>query len=323
MTAGQGRSSPHAVRALKDGWPADAEVSKWLSSYRPKKVRSEVWDGPLAAFVVKEAGRLVVELDTMKRFVRVLSRIGAWCVDNGIPLDVETVLDPDTIERFLLLGAAGEPDSTLSTWRGELRRIGPALTRSAPWEPPIKGFSRKTLPAPYSEREVRLILRDAAHQSTPLKSRSTLAIVALGLGAGLDGRWNCKIKGTEVEADEGGLVVNVPGPLPRTVPIRDCFSETVRSFAEEAGDGPFVGRLTNDLNAPNEITRNAVIDQNRVLLQSGRLRSTWLVAQLNAGTHIAVVTGAAGMTRIDTLRDLMEFVRLPSDDDATAQLRRA
>src|SRR4051794_34184720 len=100
MTANHGRASRHAVRALKVGWPAEAEVSAWLSAYRPTSVKSEIWNGPLGTFVVEQAGRLVVDLETMKRCARVLSRLGAWCIGNGIALDVETVLDPDTVERF-------------------------------------------------------------------------------------------------------------------------------------------------------------------------------------------------------------------------------
>jgi hypothetical protein len=246
-----------------------------------------------------------------------------WSDRAGIARDVEAVLDPETVERFVRAQARELPEPTVATWRSDLRRLGPVLTKYAPWEPPAKRLARPTLPRPYSERELRLIHRDAPRQQTAIRSQATVALVVLGLGAGLDGRWNCKIHGTDVDVVDSRVVVRVPEPHPRQVPVRDAFAESVLLLADDAGPGLLVGRAPHDKNLPNEIARSAVIHQGRLTLNAARLRSTWLVAQLSAGTHIAVVTRAAGMTRIDTLRDLMQYVREPTDTEAAEQLRRA
>ena len=39
-----------------------------------------------------------------QRVVRVLSRLAAWTATEGLPLDPEVVLDPDTVERFIAVG---------------------------------------------------------------------------------------------------------------------------------------------------------------------------------------------------------------------------
>ncbi len=50
-----------------------------------------------------------------------------------LSLDREVILDPDTVERLVEVGLAG--DRSRATYRAVLRRAGPRLTKQAPWEP--------------------------------------------------------------------------------------------------------------------------------------------------------------------------------------------
>jgi hypothetical protein len=43
-----------------------------------------------------------------RRVVRVVARLAAWAVGEGLPLDVEVVLDPDTVERFVVVRLADD-----------------------------------------------------------------------------------------------------------------------------------------------------------------------------------------------------------------------
>ncbi len=307
---------------MKTPWESESAVMTWLTSYRPKMIDPMLWDDGVGDFVRAEVGRLAVDLETMKRFTRALARLAAWCVRNGIALDVESVLDPDTVERFLILSGATEADSTVATWRCELRRIGPALTKQAAWEPAPPGVSRPSLPPPYGQREVRLLERDAGGQATPHRSRLVRGVVALGLGVGLDGRWNAKIVGSDVQQTCDGVVVAVPAPQPRVVTARARYADELLALAERAGSGPLLGG-NGSKNVSNRIAAAARIDRGRLTLHVGRLRSTWIVAQLTAGTHVGVVLTAAGIERLESLRDLIAFIALPAADAAADQLRRA
>ena len=86
--------------------------------------------------------------------MRVLARLAAWAVGEGLPLDVEVVLDPDTVERFVAVGLAD--DRSRATYRAVLRRVGPLLTTKAPWESRQRGVARRQVAVPYTAQEIDL-----------------------------------------------------------------------------------------------------------------------------------------------------------------------
>jgi hypothetical protein len=55
-----------------------------------------------------------------------MSRLATWALGEGMALDAELLLDPDTVERFVTQGLKGY--SSRATYRSVLRRIGPLLT---------------------------------------------------------------------------------------------------------------------------------------------------------------------------------------------------
>ena len=108
-------------------------------------------------------GQMVTDLGlgdsaSATRTKRVLRRVVAWSVTEGIPLDREIILDPDTVERFVEMGLS--TDRSRATYRSTLRRVGPLLTRRAPWQPRPVAVPRRALARPYTEREVALLLDD-------------------------------------------------------------------------------------------------------------------------------------------------------------------
>ncbi|MDQ6947046.1 MAG: hypothetical protein M3256_12470 [Actinomycetota bacterium] len=136
--------------------PADLE---WLDSYRPQRIGGDVWLA-VRPFVVD--GAVTLGLDDgagARRVVRVLAQLGAWAVAEGLPLDVEVVLDPDTVERFVAVGLAD--DRSRATYRAVLRRVGPRLTRRAPWEARAATVARRQVAVPYTVDEIRGLRDDA------------------------------------------------------------------------------------------------------------------------------------------------------------------
>jgi hypothetical protein len=57
-----------------------------------------------------------------RRTARQLRRLSDWATGEGFPLDREVILDPDTVERFVEVGLAG--DRSRGTYRAVLRRVG-------------------------------------------------------------------------------------------------------------------------------------------------------------------------------------------------------
>src|SRR5207302_3530882 len=119
--------------------------------------------------------------------------------------------------RFISVGIKG--NRSRRTYRSTLRRIGPLLTTKAPWEPQAEAVNRRRVAAPYSSDELEALWRDAQHQATPARLRAGQALIALGAGAGLDGRWSTRVSAGDVVRRDGIVFVRVGEPVAREVPV--------------------------------------------------------------------------------------------------------
>ncbi len=166
-------------------------VAGWLTSYCPQSIDPVTW-AAVRPFVLGCAERLQLDRPaSATRLVRVLVRLAAWALGEGLPLDAEIVLDPETVERFIAIGLA--VGRSRATYRAELRRVGPLLTRTAPWEPRPAPVARRLVAVPYTAAQIEGLCVDAEHQPTPARRRAAHALLALGAGAGLDGRWVARV----------------------------------------------------------------------------------------------------------------------------------
>ena len=125
------------------------------------------------------------------------SRSHSGPVGEGIALDRELVFDPDTVERFV--AASPGSDASRATYRAVLRRIGPlsdpqgtvGATKAAGEQTPGGG-------PVHGRTELALLSTDARQQPTEGQRRAARALIALGAGAGLDGRWCTRVRAEDV-----------------------------------------------------------------------------------------------------------------------------
>jgi hypothetical protein len=236
-----------------------------------------------------------------------------------MPLDWEVVLDPDTVERFISVGIKG--DRCRGTYRSMLRRLGPLLTAKAPWEPRAEAVNRRRVASPYSDEELEILWRDAQHQATPARHRAGVALIALGAGAGLDGRWSTRVATEDVIRRDGVVFVRVGDPSARLVPVLARWEQVVLELAESAGDEFVVGGRSLAINRAGDLTRKFVVGHGHPKLSAPRLRSTWLVHHLTIGTRLPELARAAGMVGVTVLSDLLSDMAPLSDERAAVMLR--
>ena len=296
------------------------EVASRIDAYVPRDITPLLWETTLRPFVVP-ALRAAEPQGTasMEQYARVLTLISAWCVEQGLPLDIEVVLDPDTVERFFSTGLTQIPSR--GTYRTVLRRLGRHLTRRAPWAPRPEPMTRRKVALPYSPEELRSLTLDAERQSTPARRQAATACIALGAGAGLDGRWLRKVRGTDVSVIEGAVLVTVGEPRARRVPVLKTYEDDLLRLAEAAGDGLLVGGSSPHRNRTNKLAARFEKGMTHPKLSVPRLRSTWIVTHLALGTRLPELLDAAGTSRIETFDELLAHV--PGlDPEATRQLLR-
>ena len=297
------------------------DVAEWLADYQPQDIPADEWaDAGLRAFVTDQ----IVRLDPpgvarAKKCARQLARLAWWCHRQGMDLDVEQVLHPDTVERYCEVALANDPHR--GDYRSVLRSIGPALTSKAPWQPPPAPMKARKVAPPYAAATVAAFVHDMTRQSTPFRRQSFTAMVALGLGAGLDGRWLHRVHGGDVDQVDGITVIEVPDPAPRVAPVRARWATTVLELAEQAGDGLLFGGERPSKNLVNRRAGDFDLGKDTPKPNAARLRSTWLVAHLAAGTRLPELVEAAGLQGITTLSDLLPYIERLSPAEARALLQ--
>jgi hypothetical protein len=300
---------------------ADDETEQRIVSYRPTKVDASTWVA-IRPFVLDSVRRLPPKgWPVAIRTLRVLTQLTAWAVRQGIVLDPEMVFDPDTIERFVVEGLA--KNSSRATYRADLRRVAPLLTTKAPWEPRLTVLPRRQVAPPYTLAELEVLRSDGMRQRTPERRRAARGLIALGAGAGLDGRWATQIRARDVVADGVTTLLRVGPPSARTVPVLAHWEQEMAELAATAKQEFLVGGFSVSRNRASALLSRLEVPPGHPRLSLSRLRSTWLCWHLNAGTRLPELVAAAGLQGTAMLSDLLCFVPALPEDDALRALRGA
>jgi hypothetical protein len=199
--------------------------------------------------------------------------------------------------------------------------LGPLLTKRAPWEPRPASVARRQVAPPYTANEVKLLRSDAIVQPTAPRRRAARAMLALGLGTGLDGRWAMRVRASDVVASASGVFVRVGEPSARSVVALAEWDDDLIDLAATAGDEFLVGGHSTSTRRTGHLTDGLMVPTGHPRLAPARLRSTWLVTHLRAGTRLPELCRAAGLQGVTVLSDLLEVVEPLAEPAATAMLR--
>jgi len=229
-------------------------------------------------------------------------RLGAFAEQRGLELSPGVLLDASVVERFVIEGCRSLSPATRRTLRTNLRALGRSLERYP--QPAPVALPRERAKPPYSRVQIDGFLRLAAAQSTAARRMRCQALVCLGAGAGVIAGELRHVRGTDVAARSGGVLVAVAGRRARTVPVLHHYHELLLEAAGFAGERLIVGgRGSARLNITGELSRRLSRDSSLARLEPGRLRSTWLLAcaqQIGLGAFMQ----AAGVASSQRLGDL-------------------
>lgn len=284
------------------------EARAAIAAYVPCSLSAEA--GAFARAIVERAapstpGRAKALLFAAGRFAAFAERVGR-------ELCAGVLLSPATIERFILEGCGDVSPATRRTLRTSLRALARAGERHP--EPAPVPLPRERAKPSYSPAEIAGYLRLAAAQSTEAKRMRSRALVCLGAGAGIIASELRQLRGHDVIASEGGVLVRVGGRRARSVPVLACYRQPLLEPAAFAGSGLICGgRDPGRRNVSDELCKALSADSSLPRLEAGRLRSTWLVAcaeQIGLGAFMQ----AAGVRCSQRLGDLAE--QLPAATEA-------
>jgi hypothetical protein len=303
--------SCHDIKYI--GVMADAMVAGAVARFNPRASRD------VATFA--KAVTLAADPSTparAKALLFALTKLGAFAVSVGLELDPERCLAPSTIERFIVTEGRTMTGPTRRTLRSNLRFVAARVLVHNP--PAPMALSRERAKAPYSEEELTAYFSLAAHQPTEARRRRALGLLCLGAGAGLMGADLRCVKGTDVVARSGGLLVEVRGTRPRVVPVLGRFHDVLKASADFAGSHYVVGGndpYRHNVTTPLISSLSGGGDLPR--LETTRLRSTWLVATAEA-IGLKAFLDAAGVICTQRLGDLVAGIEGPSERDVVVLL---
>lgn len=260
---------------------------------------------------------------TSRRYRSHAAAFAAWAYRETGATSSADIFGLELIERYIEVGMPGAKESTRATRRSVLRRIAMHANPTLAMAPAPSPIAYRRVRAPYAAHEVAAYFRLAGAQPTPGRKSSLLAVLALGLGCGLDCADLGWVRGTDVSATAGGVAVMVGGRRSRRVVCLSCHEERLADLAAAAGEDLLIGGSVLGRHNVTSVTLGRLLqDASMPPLVVSRLRSTWFVSHLAANTPLPVIMHAAGLRTVRPLEDLLQFAPRHTDAD-TARLLRA
>lgn len=229
------------------------------------------------------------------------TRMAAWTLETTGSAD-SSIFTPRNVDVWATKANPHRSNGWQVSSRSALRRVGRAVNPQAwPHESALVG--PVPLSSPYTADEEGAFLL-AAGLPRAANRVGRLWAAGASLGAGLNGVEILAAHISDVrEVAEGRLAIQVRGRNERLVPIRACWTQTVRqaiSLATEQQpdtNGRFIcsDRVANAAKVANHIS---IGDQ---FLQLRRARATWVAAHLRAGTPLPTLRKIAGPLSARTL----------------------
>jgi integrase len=246
------------------------------------------------------------------------ARLAAFAESVGLELELGVLLSEPVIERFVLVGCEGVSPATRRTLRTNLRALARSLERYREPDPVV--LPRERAKPAYSDEQIDGYVRLAACLSTRRRRMRATALICLGAGAGVIAGELRHVRGSDVVARSGGVIVCVSGRRARSVPVLARYRQPLLEAAAFAGETFIVGgREPGRRNLTDELCRALSADHSLPRLESGRLRSTWLVACAERiGLHAFM--HAAGIRCSQRLGDLAAELPAATEPELVALL---
>lgn len=227
----------------------------------------------------------------------------AWLAATGIEVTEESLVDPDLVQRWALHALADLSAGTAANYRSRLSRLAVVVHGSARPAP----LHASDPCEPYTRAEENAFVVWAGSLRTDRLRLDLTAAVLLGFGIGATAAELVETEGGDVTVTRtGAVVVRVDEPRARVVPVRARCAQPLLDLARDAGPGPLfkpgvAGRLGK--NAISNTVTAALKDADPRLprLTAQRMRATWIVRHLEAGTDLRVLAAAAGLDDIGSL----------------------
>jgi integrase len=217
------------------------------------------------------------------------------------------IFSPPVIDRFTSQGLPQYTKAGRNTMRSRLRRMADVLLGDEREPDRERPMGNSDTVRPYSQAEIAALYSWATGQPDGERYSSAMTLLALGLGAGLTGSEIARLKIGDIQVDDKGVIVHVAGTRPRDVPVLREWEGMLLERVTGRDAGSWAFREGREGENRNLVTDFAARSRGEVGLQARRMRATWIVHHLDAGTPLAALLVAAGFQSAEPLGKFVKF----------------
>lgn len=231
-----------------------------------------------------------------------------WCWrTRGLPLKRERVFRRSIADDFVQRGMPGYLAGSRATHRSSLYRVIEALDTDS------SGAAGRPIPRraptePYTAAEVAQLHSWAVAQGTERRRIDAMMLLVLGLGCGLTSKELQAVRVEDLIIRPNLAQVTVWDSRPRVVPISPVWSERLGTVSPQLVRGTWAFRPGRSSARDGQITDFLMRARTNHDIRPVRMRATWLIEHLAAGTSPAELLRISGLQQLAALDRLMKFV---------------
>ncbi|WP_136042256.1 MULTISPECIES: hypothetical protein [unclassified Microbacterium] len=231
----------------------------------------------------------------------------AWQT-RGLDLDVARIFRRRVVEEYVHRGMESFTRGSKATYRSVLLTIVGAVTPPSDVPFPIP---RSDPTPPYTSAEIAVLRSWASAQGSAVRRRDAAVLLAMGFGAGLATRELLSVRTGDVDIRGDEIHILVWSGRPRLVPVLTAWQPGLRAAINELGDDQWVFRVGRTGVRSAQVTDFLHRGHTTKLdVRPARMRTTWLLAHLQAGTPPRDLLRIAGLEHLAALDRIRQF--LPS-----------
>lgn len=229
----------------------------------------------------------------------------AWQT-KGLELDTKAIFRRRLVEEYVHRGMTTYARSSRATYRSVLLAIVDAVTPTS--EQPFR-IPRSEPTPPYPPAEIAALRSWASSQGNPARRRDAWVLLALGFGAGLATRELLAVRTDDVDVRADGVQVMVWEGRPRLVPVLSAWEKPIRDIAEDSETDRWVFRPGRTGVRSAQVTDFLHRGHTTELdVRPARMRTTWMLTHLQAGTPPRELLRIAGLENLAALDRITRFL---------------
>lgn len=262
------------------------------------------------ALVVESASTVAASTGLKRdRLMVIAAPFADWVVNvNGYPTTTAVVFHPVMVRRYVTRDDVTWSDTTRRTYRSALLRMSEVLIGDVPL--PFASTTPQNTAVPYNDLDLHLLESWARGQSTAARRRSAGVVLALCTGAGLKANELLQVRRSDIVMDGDGIVVTVTNGG-RAVPLLARFERLLLDSVAEVEPDHWVFGSPKRIKHGISTLTTFLYDTDRGREPdpvTPRMRNTWLITHLIAGTNMRALMTAAGVTKFEHLDQLVAHV---------------